>query len=83
MIPGGMDENEIEGRSYSHMKIDLVYADSGDWVGVYVDGVCVRQTHSLQEDELLSALNIDYKVHYDVPVDGYLPRTIDEVELND
>lgn len=62
------------------MTIQLVYGDSGDWVGLYKDGKLVAQKHSFQEDDLLRHLDIYYEAIYDVPTYGTagLPHTYEE-----
>lgn len=57
--------------------IEIVSGSGGDWVGVYVDGVVVRQTHSFSGRDMLELLEIP---HTTVEVDqewlegeGWLP----------
>lgn len=40
------------------MKVDLVRDSSGDWVALYVNGVCLYQGHSIQDDQFLSVLEL-------------------------
>lgn len=61
------------------MTIQLVYADTGDWVGLYKDGKLINEGHSFQEDDLLHHFGIDYEAIYDVPTYGAgLPQTYEE-----
>lgn len=46
------------------MKIDFVYDDEGDWVGMYVDGVLKVENHSLSERTVLEAAGIQANYYY-------------------
>lgn len=61
--------------------ISLVYGD--DWMGVYVDGECVYQDHSVQSYRLLEIAGIQHEVvHVDLnwlENEGALPQSINDV----
>jgi len=42
-------------------KIDFVYAD--DWIGMYLDGRLVFERHSMDEEDVLNALGVEYSSH--------------------
>ena len=48
-------------------EIALVYAGSGDWVGIYVDGELVDEGHALAPESVLNAVGLDN--HYQVGID--------------
>lgn len=62
--------------------VTLVYADTGDWVAVYLDGELVDQGHSFQEDRLLTLLGIEVKTRYDVSAEAngwQFPQRLDSL----
>ncbi len=60
-------------------KITLIYDNSGDWVGIYVDGKLLAENHNYQEDDLLSHLEIEYDVHWvDMP-GSRLPENLEDI----
>jgi hypothetical protein len=65
-------------------EIALVYAGSGDWVGIYVDGELVDEGHELAPESVLNAVGLDN--HDQVGIDfneaGWkkLPRKFSAVE---
>lgn len=62
------------------MSVHFVSDVGGDWKGVYVDGVLVAEGHSLREEEVLDALDIDYTETHDWNGEDYgrLPNTLEE-----
>lgn len=62
-------------------KITFVNADTGDWEGIYVDGVLLREDHSLAPDDVLSVLGIEYTEHWVDMEDGSrLPRSLADLK---
>lgn len=62
--------------------VTLVYADTGDWVAVYLDGELVDQGHSFQEDRLLTLLGIEVETRYDVSAEAngwQFPQRLDSL----
>lgn len=41
-------------------KIDIVMSDDGDWEGMYVDGVLKCEDHSLDAQQVLYALGLEF-----------------------
>lgn len=61
-------------------EIVFVHGDDGDWEGIYVDGKLLREDHSLEPDDVLSVLGIDYEVHWIDMEDGSrLPKDLGEL----
>ena len=46
-----------------HPKVDIVWSNDG-WNGVYIDGECKYQGHSLGYQQVLEALGIEYTDHH-------------------
>ncbi len=64
-------------------QITFVNSEDGDWVGVYLDGKLVQQDHSLDCDDILDILKIEYKSYWVNMEDGSrLPGDLAEVNLN-
>lgn len=65
-------------------KITFVHSEDGDWVGIYIDGVLVRQNHSYDADDMLDILEIEYDSHwYDMGSAGmsHLPDKLEDLNL--
>lgn len=64
--------------------ITLVREVSGDWIGLYKDGELVMENHSLQEEDVLRAVDVEYAVIHDVDLsDGAsLPRKLSDLNIN-
>jgi hypothetical protein len=41
-------------------KKEVVIVGGDDWEGIYIDGKLVREGHSIDSDDVLEALGIDY-----------------------
>ena len=39
--------------------VKLVFASTGDWVGIYVDDELIEQGHSLEPEQVLNAIGLD------------------------
>lgn len=42
------------------MKIHFAHSDSGDWIGLFVDGKNVYEGHSISESTLVEKLGLSY-----------------------
>ncbi len=62
-------------------NITLVNSDGGDWIGIYIDGVLVRENHSYEADDMLGILGIDYDEHWIGMEDGSrLPAKLEDLK---
>jgi hypothetical protein len=61
-------------------NIVIVHDNSGDWVGIYVDGKLVREGHSIQEEDVLDAIGIPNKSVWVDMEDSRLPENLDEIK---
>jgi hypothetical protein len=62
-------------------NITFVHDNSGDWMGIYIDGVLVRENHSYDADDMLDVLEIEYNTHWiDMP-DSRLPAKLEDLNL--
>ncbi len=63
------------------MMIDLVHAESGDWVGLYIEGLLAHEGHSIEPSHLLRLLKLEYSTRHDWDGDTYgqLPQRYSEV----
>ena len=61
-------------------NIVIVHDNSGDWVGIYVDGKLVREDHSIQEEDVLDAIGIPNKSVWVDMEDSRLPENLDEIK---
>ena len=65
------------------MDVKLLFADEGDWVGLYVDGKLVDQGHTLSANQILDAVKIEHEeVGMEFAANGWrsCPPTYAEVE---
>lgn len=42
------------------MSYDIVRSEDYDWIALYHDGILLHQGHSIQEEDLLRILGIDF-----------------------
>ena len=42
-------------------NIVIAYSGSHDWTGIYVDGILIKEAHSFNPSEVLSALGISHR----------------------
>ena len=68
-------------------RIDLVYLEEGEWMGVYIDGILVYQNHSVDETQLLDFVGIKYNTttlnNSDGTYDGIgLPDSFSDIPEN-
>ena len=65
-------------------EVVFVSSESGDWEGVYVNGILMREDHSLDTSDILSILDISVK-HIEVSEKWLgqertnLPKTLKEI----
>ena len=64
------------------MKIVFVNDNNGEWEGIYVGGKLLREDHSLDPDDVLSVLGIEYETVW-TDVDGRLPKNLSDVKRTD
>lgn len=62
-------------------QITFVHDNSGDWMGIYIDGKLVRENHSYEADDMLDVLGIPYETHWIDMEDSRLPATLAEIKL--
>lgn len=67
--------------SKKQKEIVFVHDNGGDWEGMYVDGVLVTENHSLDPDDVLSLLGIEYETHWIDMEDSRLPGKLSEIAL--
>ena len=53
-------------------------ANTSDWMGLYIDGVCVYQGHDIEPGHLLEILGIEHESRW-VKNHGHLPKQINDV----
>lgn len=66
-----------------------IVTDDSDWVGIYLDGHCLLQDHTLSAQQLLQELNnlqlitLEKKICCSdtLEVEGYLPENLEDVVL--
>jgi len=80
------DNDELMGLMREKLRklnsITFVHLD--DWVGVYVDGKCVYQNHSIRPEELLNLIEVPNKSCWIEDYDenlGELPENLDDLKL--
>lgn len=64
------------------MRVTLVHDDSGDWMGVYIDGALRYQGHSIEDSKLLELVGVDhtYVTSYISSVgESHLPDALEDV----
>jgi len=63
-------------------KITIVRAD--DWAGLYSGGILMKESHSIQIEDVLSLIGIEYEnlyIHSDwLEAEGQLPQTLSELK---
>jgi hypothetical protein len=64
-------------------KQDIVFVNdnSGDWVGIYINGKLVRENHSYEADDMLDILDIPYTTHWVYMETARLPYNLSDVKL--
>lgn len=62
-------------------NITFVHSNDGDWVGIYIDGVLVKENHSYEADDMLDILEIEYESHWIEMDDSRLPENLSELGL--
>jgi hypothetical protein len=62
-------------------KITIIQDNSGDWMGIYIDGKLVRENHSYDATDMLDVLEIEYEEHWIDMEDSRLPATLAEIAL--
>jgi hypothetical protein len=64
---------------------DITFVRLDDWVGVYLDGKCAYQNHSIAYDRLLNLLDIYPKTIFAddsvYSIEGYLPDELSDVKV--
>lgn len=65
----------------------VLVSNGDDWEGFYIDGVCVRQNHSLSASEILEAMGIEIEkkwVSYDYTAErGDLPGELKDIPVKE
>jgi len=41
-------------------KYHIIRSEDYDWIALYKDGVCLDQGHSIQEEDMLKLLGLEY-----------------------
>ena len=81
----------MSNKKKAKSEITLVRDEYGDWAGLYVNGSCVHQNHSLDIHKVLGMLAKEFGfVFKDVMADGewleergHLPQNFKEVKSKD
>lgn len=63
---------------------DITVVNLDDWVGIYIDGKCAYQNHSIRPNTLLNLLGItsdEYWIEDYNPDLGGLPENLSELNL--
>lgn len=61
-------------------RIDLVYAESGDWIALYLNGQRVWEGHSLDPSELLERLDLPHNAtRAETDESGHFPADLADV----
>jgi hypothetical protein len=43
------------------MSLHIIRSEDYDWIGLYRDGILLHEGHSIQEEDMLSILGLDYE----------------------
>lgn len=64
--------------------ITIVKAETGDWIGLYLNGRLVLENHSINLDEGLRVLGIDFLTvpEYDLKDDGQFPYNESDLRVD-
>lgn len=50
--------------------LTIRHADSGDWIGVYIDGRLVYQGHDIEPGHLLDLAGVEHREEHNVPLEA-------------
>jgi hypothetical protein len=70
--------------------MNITLAEGDDWEGLYIDGICYEQNHTLSASDVLSTLK-DFGISVDIKSvdeewmeeEGYLPEYLKDVKWED
>jgi hypothetical protein len=62
-------------------KITIIQDNSGDWMGIYIDGKLEAENHSYDATDMMDILDIEYEEHWIDMEDSRLPATLAEIKL--
>jgi len=67
-------------KKQKQKEIVFVNDNSGDWMGLYVDGKLVSENHSLEPDDVLSLLGIEHSSRWIDMEDSRLPSKLSDIK---